>query len=451
MTTERFTPDSIPHKPQTIRVREVAPATYLLLDPDTPNWVVVDKLGNEIVAMCDGEKTLKEIIAALCEKYEGSYEESAENVLAFANEIREKYFLREEPFPPLGKVDKENVKIHELWINVTNKCNLRCIHCHLSAGVPLEDELTTEEICGIFSQAEEMGVEKITISGGEPLVRDDISSLLEYAHEHIGNITFITNGTLITEEVAEKLSEWNVKVQVSLDGAHEETQDFIRGKGSYKRTLSGLQKLIKAGAHVGVGMTLMKKNINEMHEMVKLVKKLGMKSLHFPVLQLKGRAQEYESLVRLDNEDIVAAIKEMRKISEAEGIEITVERNLRSEIEAMGKKDSCGAGSSIVSIAANGNVYPCAGLHEDEFCAGNIRKQRLEDIHRESEILRKFRVLSVLDIPECKTCDLKFICGGGCHVDTYGAYGRLDKPTPKCESQQRIYWHLLHEKMKEIQ
>lgn len=451
MTTEKFTLDSIPHLPRIIRVHEAEQAIYLLLDPDTPNWVIVDGMGKEILSMCNGERTLRDIIVAMCKKYNASYEKSAENVLAFANEIKEKYFLQDEPFPPVCRIDKKNTKLVELWINVTNKCNLRCIHCHLSAGVSLEKELTAEEMYSFLSYFKEIGVEKITITGGEPLVREDILNILDYMHEHFKNMVLITNGTLVTEEIARKLSEWGIWVQVSLDGACKEIHEFIRGKNSYEKTISGLQKLIKVGAHVQVGMTLMKKNISDMYEMAKLVKELGMNSLHFPILQMSGRAKEYTSLIEIGDEDILEAIKEMKRISQTEGIEITVERNLRKEIEVLGKKDSCGAGSSILSIAANGDVYPCAGLHEYEFYAGNIREQQLEDIHRESEVLRKFRSFSVLDIPECQNCDLKFICGGGCHVDTYNKYGQLDKPTPKCKAQQAIYWDLLFKKIEEAQ
>ena len=130
---------------------------------------------------------------------------------------------------------------------------------------------------------------------------------------------------------------------------------------------------------------------------------------------------------------------------------ITVEKNLEGEIESMNRKDFCGAGTTLISVAADGKVYPCAGLHEDEFCAGSIREQPMEIIWKESEVFKKIRSMSILDIPECKDCELKFICGGGCHVDRHYAYGRLDIPTPNCKAQQEIYWYFLSEKLKEAQ
>ena len=75
-------------------------------------------------------------------------------------------------------------------IIVTNKCNLRCIHCHLSSGTALENEMTTEEIFRVIDEAKDLGVKRLIISGGEPLVRNDIMSIIEYASKH-GNATFI--------------------------------------------------------------------------------------------------------------------------------------------------------------------------------------------------------------------------------------------------------------------
>ncbi len=449
MSTDEFTVDSVPHAPLTVVCKKDA-GLYLLLDPDMLNWVIVDDIGKDIIELCDGKTSMKEIIEVLCKKYGEPYDESVEGVLTFANELREQQFLQKQEFPPCSGPDKKNTSLHSLWISVTNQCNLRCIHCHLSSGVPLEDELTTEEICQVISDAAELGAEKLVITGGEPLLRKDILKILEYGSQHIEKVTLLTNGVFITEEMAGKLKELLVSVQVSLDGACPETNDFIRGKGSYKKVISGLQKLVKAGAQPVISMTVLKKTVNEISEMADLAKKLGITYLHFPILQIKGRAKENEALITLENEDLVKATREILEIPETRSIGVTLEKNVRDKIEKMQRVDFCEAGCSMVSVSSDGNVYPCNGLHEDEFCAGNIREQPLKDIWEESEVFSKFKSFFVSDIPECRTCDIKFFCGGGCHVDKYFAYGKLDVPTPFCEAQKEIYWDLLFNKMKEV-
>lgn len=450
MSTE-FTVDSIPYAPPHVVCKEGTPGLYLLLDPDTPHWVIVEDIGKDLVFLCDGKKTLDEIIITLCKKYGEPYEESVEGVLEFANELKKKQFIQDEEFLPYIPPDKKNAPFQSLWISVTNHCNLRCKHCHLSSGLPLENELTTEEICRLIQEAAELGASKLVITGGEPLLRKDILRILEYGSQNIEKVTFITNGVLITEKMAKKLKEVNITIQVSLDGARQETHDFIRGEGSYKKTVSGLMNLVKAGVQPCISMTILKNNVNEIPEMANLTKKLGIKYLHFPILQIKGRAKENEALVALKNEELVAAMMKILEIPKPGDLQISIEKNVRGKIERMQRVDFCEAGCSMVSVAADGKVYPCNGLHVDEFYAGTIREQPLKDIWKESEVFKRFRLFSLVDIPECRTCDMKFFCGCGCHVDRYFACGRLDVPTPLCEVQKKIYWGLLSEKMKEVQ
>lgn len=422
---------------------------YFVFDPDTPTWVIVDAVGKEILALCDGTRTVEEITRTLCQRYNEPYKESCDHVLSFVNEAKKNRFLQKEPFPPPRRLEKEGIPLHTIWVNVTNRCNLRCIHCHLSSGTPLLHELTTCEIFQVIAEAARLRVRELILSGGEPLMRDDILDIADYAcRQDINRIVFLTNGTLVTPESAEKLSALRLEIQVSLDGARKATHDSIRGPGSYERTMAGLQYLVSAHAHLQLSMTIMKKNIHEVSEMAALARELGITSLHFPVLQVKGRAEQYERVIGLEDEDIIAFIREIYDLSKREGITITVEKNLEREIEVMRKRDLCGAGCSLVSVAADGGVYPCSGLHEPEFCAGNVREKRLEDIMKESEVFKMFGSLSVLDIPECRVCDLKFLCGAGCHVDRYYAYRTVEAPTSRCKAQQEMYWYLLSQEMK---
>lgn len=449
--SDEFTLDSVLYAPKNVVTKGTGEA-YLLLDPDTPNWIVVNAVGKDILTLCDGTRTVKETTKTLCEKHHEPYEGSIDSVLTFVNGAKKNRFLREDPFPPSSRVDKENAPLVDLWINVTNKCNLRCIHCHLSSGTALENEMTKKEIIRVIDEARDLGVRNLTISGGEPLVRNDILSIVEYAHEqNIDRITVVTNGTLITNETAEKFSKLNVDVQVSLDGAREETHDFIRGKGTYKKTIGGIKKLVNAGAHFYIGMTIMKKNMNEMQEMAELSKSLRINVLHLTILQNKGRAKENPLVIGLEDEDYVTAIKKMKEISNLTNINISTEEAFRGKVERLSKIDLCGAGSGIISVAADGNVYPCAGLHEKEFCAGNIRDQSLRDIWKTSAVFKRFRSLSILDIEDCRNCELKFICGGGCHANKYNAYGHLDTPSVQCKACKEIFWDLLFEKIKEIE
>lgn len=448
MSDRPFTLDSVPYAPKEMIIRNKK-GVYLILDPDTPNWIIVDAVGKDIITLCDGTRSVEEITGILCQKYDEPYTESVDHVLDFINEAKRNIFLRKNPFQPPKRAEKEKAPLVTLWLNVTNACNLRCVHCHVSSGMPFKNEMTTQEMVHIIDEASELGLKELVISGGEPLVRSDILDIVDYAAQHIDKVTVITNGTLITDEIAETLSKLDTEIQVSLDGARKETHESIRGRGTYQKTIEGIRKLVKAGARCRTAMTIMKRNMDEMYEIAELSKSMGVNVLHFPVLQNKGRAKNIQSEDGLEEEDYVTIFKRLQKISTRANIYVTTEEAFHSKVEKVSKIDLCGAGSSIISIAADGKVYPCPGCHEEEFCAGNIREQSLENIWRTSEIFKKFRSLSVLDIEECRACELKFICGSGCLVEKYHAYGRLDTPSIRCNAERRIYWYLLSEKIKE--
>ena len=117
-----------------------------------------------------------------------------------------------------------------VW-NVTNRCNLRCRHCYISAeDRSYTDELTTDEAKAFLTDIGEMGCPGVLFSGGEPLVRKDLYELAEFGAAAGLRVVLSTNGTLITPEVAQRLAASGVKyVGVSLDGARE-VHDEFRGR-----------------------------------------------------------------------------------------------------------------------------------------------------------------------------------------------------------------------------
>jgi radical SAM protein with 4Fe4S-binding SPASM domain len=432
LSQQELNEESSPYAPPNLLFKESTSGAYLLLDPDTPNWIVVDKVGKAIVSRCNGSVSIAEITRELCREYKESYEESIEYILHFVNELQKRNLLRNKPFPEVQRADKAHSKLNEIWIHVTNECNLRCIHCHLSSGIQLQNELTIEEIFGAIAAANELGAQRIIISGGEPLMRKDFLSIAKFSRDKVGFVQLLTNGTLITDKIAQALKDWDIKVQVSLDGARKETNDFIRGKGAYERTIAGIKKLVKSGVDTRLSMTLMEKNMNEIPEMAVLAEKLGIKMLHIPTPQIKGRARENKDSVLPSDESCIKLIKSLDGLSKIVGINVFLEEFWYLKIEKIQKIDLCGAGCMLMSIAADGEVYPCAGLHEMEFSSGNIREKSLKDMWENSEVFKELRSFSVLDIPECRDCEMKFICGGGCHVDRYYAYGDLRRKSPLC-------------------
>ncbi|MCK4347804.1 MAG: radical SAM protein, partial [Thermoplasmatales archaeon] len=163
-----------------------------------------------------------------------------------------------------------------VW-DVTYACNLKCKHCYTNAGVPLENELTTEEAKNAIDKLDRVSVPIIAFSGGEPLVRKDLLELAKYAHDKGIYVAVATNGTLITKRKAREMKEAGIQfTQISLDGASAETHDNFRGiDGVYEKTIRGVKNCVNEGFFVNIATTATKYNFNEVPKIMDLCEELG--------------------------------------------------------------------------------------------------------------------------------------------------------------------------------
>jgi radical SAM protein with 4Fe4S-binding SPASM domain len=417
---------------------------YIFLDPDSTNWVSVNENGKEILKLCNGKRTVSHISRILGRRHGTNYRELSSGILEFLNQIALRKFLSDKPLLP-PRSGKSSI-LADIWIHVTNECNLRCAHCHLEAGTPLESELGKEEIFQIIDQYAQLGGGQITISGGEPFCRSDLIEILAYANGKAKLVFLATNGTMIDDDTASRLKEFkNMVVQVSLDGATRETNDQIRGNGSYEKAMKGINALLRAKVQTKIGMTLMKQNVEEIFKMAYLCKTLNIPRLHMGLLQIKGRAKKNQKTISLTNTEVLKAMRQVRTVTKETGVAVDMEEALNINVGTVKRNDFCGAGSASLSVSSDGFVYPCAGLHDPVFVAGNIRKQPLEDIWRNSKVLKKLNGLSVTDIPKCRHCIVRFMCGGNCHVGRQGQRGKLLSVHPYCTALKSIILEKIEE------
>ncbi len=435
-----FRPDDVPYIPEERITEEKEGGMYLILAPELPNCISVNIDGKDIIDVCDGIKTIREITEVISFRKGEDPEENLPEMLTFFNYLKDKKFAFTEPVNPEEFTPKKAENLFSLWINVTYKCNLRCRHCHSSFGSPLENELTTEEIIAVIKESSHFEDCELVISGGEPFCRDDIFQILEAASEHFGNkVLVITNGTLIDDEKAKRLADLTVNVQVSLEGPDEESNDAIRGRGVFKKALETIRKLKKLGINVVVRMTFLKTNITKIRETIEFIKKEDIGTVAFGTLQRSGRA--YESMKDIDptTDELIETYREIKEL-DPDFNYIGFVESLRPAVTRGEKIDLCGAGAGMLSVGADGGVYPCAGLMYPEFLAGNIRESSLEEIWKKSPVLEEIRSLSVSKIPGCKECPIRYLCGGGCLVDIFWEHGSIHGKTPRCELLHAIKW-----------
>jgi len=160
---------------------------------------------------------------------------------------------------------------HPVW-EITEACNLRCRHCHATSGLPGPDELNTEEGFDLIRQVRECGkFQMLVYTGGEPLVRPDINSLLSYSKK-VGLVNVIaTNGTLIDEARARELHRLGVRgVAVSFDSTVPSVHNHIRANDTaFERAMIGIESCKKAGLAVQLNFTAMAENLDSLPEVAR--------------------------------------------------------------------------------------------------------------------------------------------------------------------------------------
>lgn len=310
---------------------------------------------------------------------------------------------------------------------VTFACNLNCEHCLSASGKQKADELSCDEAKSMIDDLADMGVFYINIGGGEPLIRPDFLELVEYAVSRGLPVQFSTNGTLLTEELVKKIAAIrHVRVQVSMDGANEETNDQIRGPGSFKGALNALELLSESNIDFSVNMVATSNSFGQIGELYQLVKSYGAK---FRVARLRpsGRgvnSYHYLHLTPEQNVELYQWVKANPDVTTGDSYFI-----LSTLGEPIPGLNVCGASRATACISPTGNVYPCAFLINDDCLAGNIRVQSFSQLWKESELFHKFRTTRVRNCISCKSYN---DCGGGCHAVSYHLRGDLFARDPEC-------------------
>ena len=326
-----------------------------------------------------------------------------------------------------GKWQKTGLKspICVTW-EITAKCNLHCKHCLSSSVAFTHDELSLEEAMALIDHIVEMEVFYINIGGGEPFLREDVFDIIAYTDKKKLPIQLSTNGTLVNEETAAFLSKIkDIRIQVSLDGASALVNDSIRGDGSFAGALKALQLLSSRGIELSINFVVTSKNFQELESCYRLAREY---KAVFRVSRLRpsGQARRIYEEYHLSTEQhrqLYYWLKKHPDVSTGDSFFF---------LSVLGKSlfsmNSCGAATMTCSIGPNGDVYPCAFLMDREK-AGNIRREQLADIWRNSGMFKNFRSKT---IPECLNCNHFATCGGGCRAVSFYYSGEFFKRDPEC-------------------
>jgi putative heme d1 biosynthesis radical SAM protein NirJ2 len=298
--------------------------------------------------------------------------------------------------------------------NTTNKCNLFCSHCYRDSGKEWEEELNTNEGKKLLEEIARAGFKIIIFSGGEPLMRDDIFELIEYASSLGLRPVVGSNGTLITSSIAKKLKEAGaLSVGISIDSLNPNKHNVFRGyEGAYRDTINGMKNCRDAKLRFQIHTTVMNWNKDEIIDIADFAVAMGASAYHIFFLVPTGRGLELEKemLSVKEYEDLLTRI--LRKQEE---VSIEIKPTCAPQFIRVAKelgidvrfRRGCLAGVSYCIINPRGEVQPCAYFNK---VVGNVRETPFDIIWRESSVLNKLRTLDYKG--SCGGCKYKNSCGG---------------------------------------
>jgi radical SAM protein with 4Fe4S-binding SPASM domain len=339
---------------------------------------------------------------------------------------------------------------HPVW-EVTGACNLRCIHCHATSGRAAPDELTTDEGKKLIDMLAATGEFRTLIyTGGEPLVRPDIFTLLQYSRDAgLANI-LATNGTLIDEEMAFKLKDHGVVCNaISIDAADRATHDSIRNKpGAFDLALRAIAATKKAGILLQINTTAMEYNMPHLPDLIDFADDCGAGIMLMYQLVAVGRGEKIEkaTLKKSANKYLSELISAKQKnaktiIEPVAGPQywpyLLEKKGIRGGplLKLAGKLfHGCAAGRGFVYIKANGDVWPCPFV---EVNAGNIRNRSFNKIYREAPVFQHLRQREELLKGVCGECSYKTVCGG-CRGRALAYSGDYLAEDPRCFLREKI-------------
>ncbi|MGA1794015.1 MAG: radical SAM protein [Thermoplasmatota archaeon] len=419
---------------------------HLLIWSDIPFWMVAD---TEILDIIRTFKEPKEVVTGF-KNYQITHPGATwEQFLEVLRHLEKNHLTVGSGNPESGTNDL----LENVTINITNRCNLRCLTCYNQPLDHGKDSIGTEEIERLLDSLGDRIKEGATfaILGGEPLIVPELTLKACRIAKDRGMVPIIsTNGTLVTKEIARELRRNDVELQVSLDGATAGTNDRIRGAGTFEKVRKNFAVLVKNKVHTILSMVVCQENFHELGEFMELSRKWGASEVRFIPMKRIGLGEtgsltppSLEMMVKAGAE----ALKKDRKIRR---------KLLRDYFSILAyqctvcmKRESCGVGIKTVFMDADGSLYPCPNLCYPRFRFGSVHQDPssiLKAWESSGGILDVRESYCVDSVEPCSECEVRYWCGGGCRGESFSVHGKLGLPSANCkegkEAIKQMMWTL---------
>jgi heme b synthase len=344
------------------------------------------------------------------------------------------------------------VKFEVKWIawEITRRCNLNCVHCRSSSELEAKEhpDFSLAEAKRVLDDIGSYAKPVIVLSGGEPLLRQDVFDIASYGTAKNLRMCLATNGTLVTDHICKKIKESGIRmVSLSLDGSNAAVHDNFRNQpGAFDGTINAAALFRKNGIPFLLNSSFTKRNEAEIPKVYELAKKIGATAWYMFMIVPTGRGHDImDELISAEHyEEILDWHYQMEKQEDELLVRPTCaphyyriilqkskqegEKFKRRSLKfSTGGSKGCLAGQLICLIDVDGEVLPCSYFPKS---AGNIRKQSFKDIWENSELFKELRNFKLYK-GSCGRCEYLNVCGG-CRARSYSMTGDYLGEEPFC-------------------
>ena len=418
---------------------------HLLVWGGLGQWVVVDRDAADFIQLFHYGNTWTSALQHYSRMKGVELESARIGARQLHKELLSRGILRHEQGQSIPK--DETIKIANVSLNITNRCNLSCPWCYNRKRKTTE--MPIEFLMRRIAQSRFMYTKDASfiILGGEPFI--DAERLM-YAIRKAESVfqrpvLLSTNGTLLNRDIIRKLSRRSVEIQVSLDSPFPERHNAIRGEGVYEKAVSNVRNLVKAGVYTILSMVYTRDNLDEFEDYLTLGMELGVNEVRFIPLRLIGGGLKYTDRVPdqyLAFQHLVCVLEkrpEFKKLLGRDFFSIAM-----SMCRYSSRRINCGLGYKTVFIDADGKIYPCPNHVSPGNICGSLEHNSLAGIVMESDVMHRFReTFRVTNYPRCQSCAFRAWCAGDCQGEVMALGRRAGAPSPHCFELQKLYREML--------
>ena len=320
----------------------------------------------------------------------------------------------------------------KVYLDITLVCSLQCPFCLSGAERGQKTSLPVTIIEKLAAEIQELGVMYVKIGGGDPFLHPDFETIINLLRSAGCFLTISTNSTVVTPQIVDLLAKAGVRTSVSIEGM-EVINDSLRGHGHFRKTLDALETFKKGGVNVLLRTTLLRQNLDDVPELVKLAKSRGVR-IKFSYCRPAGRAVHNQTMLSpQDSPRYLQVLEHLNSLEVLPHVLMDEGMMFSQPVEVSQKLlrgRMCGAANRSMHIDANGKVSPCV-FFGPSFSFGKIYQDgTISDFWR-GTIGNKFQTVRAIRQPrECDSCSR--LCKNECPANRFYFWGNYDQQDPNC-------------------